>query len=66
MRWKKKNYDDNTIQNLLGEINVDPFAYFLEPLEDVAGFPNKVVSGLENLLECPFHGDNKPWSKIII
>ena len=66
VKEKKKNKDDNKIQNLLDNINVDPFAYFLKPLENVADFPNKVVSGLEKLLESPFHDNNKPWSKIII
>ena len=60
MKERKKNRGKNKIQDLLDTINADPFACFLKPLENVADFPNKVVSGLEKLLESPFHGDNKP------
>ena len=60
MKEKKKTRDKNKFQDLLDTINENPFSYFLKPLDNVKDFPDKVVSGLEKLLESPFNDDNKP------
>ena len=60
MKEKKKNKDENDFQDLLDTINENPFSYFLKPLNNVKDFPNKVVIGLEKLLESPFDENNKP------
>ena len=60
MKEKKKTKDENKFQDLLDTINENPFSYFLKPLDNVKDFPDKVVSGLEKLLESPFNDDNKP------
>ena len=59
MKEKKKNKKGNKFQDLLDTINENPFSYFLKPLNNVKDFPNKVVIGLEKLLESPFHDNNK-------
>ena len=63
MKEKKKTKDENKFQDLLDTLNENPFSYFLKPLDNVKDFPDKVVSGLEKLLESPFNDDNKPWYK---
>ena len=60
MKEKKKTRDKNKFQDLLETINENPFSYFLKPLDNVKDFPDKVVRGLEKLLESPFNDDNKP------
>jgi len=60
MKEKKKTRDKNKFQDLLDTINENPFSYFLKPLDNVKDFPDKVVRGLEKLLESPFNDDNKP------
>ena len=60
MKEKKKTRDKNKFQDLLDTINENSFSYFLKPLDNVKDFPDKVVSGLEKLLESPFNDDNKP------
>ena len=60
MKEKKKTKDENKFQDLLYTFNENPFSYFLKPLDNVKDFPDKVVSGLEKLLESPFNDDNKP------
>ena len=60
MKEKKKNNNGNEFQDLLDTINENPFSYFLKPLNNVKDFPNKVVIGMEKLLESPFNDDNKP------
>ena len=60
MKEKKITKDENKFQDLLDTFNENPFSYFLKPLDNVKDFPDKVVSGLEKLLESPFNDDNKP------
>ena len=55
MKEKKKNKNENKFQDLLDTINENPFSYFLKPLDNVKDFPDKVVRGLEKLLESPFN-----------
>ena len=55
MKEKKKNKNGNKFQDLLDTINENPFSYFLKPLNNVKDFPNKVVIGMEKLLESPFN-----------
>ena len=52
--------DQNKFQDVVDTINQNPFGYFLKPLDNVKDFPEKVVIGLEKLLESPFNDDNKP------
>ena len=60
MKEKNKNKHENKFQDVLDTINKNPFGYFLKPLDNVKDFPEKVVNGLEKLLENPFDDDNKP------
>jgi len=60
MKVKKKNIDQNKFQNIVDTINHNPFGCFFKSLDNVKDFPEKVVSGLEKLLESPFDDDNKP------
>ena len=60
MKVKKKNIDQNKFQDVVDTINQNPFGYFLKPLDNVKDFPEKVVIGLEKLLESLFNDDNKP------
>ena len=60
MKEKKKNNNGNKFQDLLDTINENPFSFFLKPLNNVKDFPNKVVIGMEKLLESPFNGNKKP------
>ena len=63
LEWKKKkkNKNKNKFQDVLDKINANPFAYFFKPIDNIKDFPNKVVIGLEKLLESPFDENNKPW-----
>ena len=60
VKEKKKKKDKNKFQDVLDTINEKPFSYFLKPLDHVKDFPNKVVIGLEKLLESPFDENNRP------
>ena len=60
MKKKKKNEDKNKFQDVLDTINENPFSYFFIPLDNIKDFPNKVVIGLEKLLESPFDENNRP------
>ena len=60
MKKKKKNKNKNKFQDVLDKINANSFAYFFKPIDNVKDFPNKVVIGLEKLLESPFDENNKP------
>jgi len=51
MKENKKNKNGNKFQDILDTINENPFSYFLKPLDNVKDFPNKIVSGMEKLLE---------------
>ena len=59
VKEKKKKKDKNKFQDVLDKINDNPFCYFIKPIDNVNDFPNKVVIGLEKLLESPFHDNNK-------
>ena len=48
------------VQDILDKINDNPCTYFFKPIDNVNDFPNKVVIGLEKLLESPFDENNKP------
>ena len=56
----KENKKGNKFQDILDTINENPFSYFLKPLDNVKDFPNKIVSGIEKLLESPFNDNKKP------
>ena len=60
MKEKKKKKDKNKFQDILDKINDNPCTYFFKPIDNVNDFPNKVVIGLEKLLESPFDENNKP------
>ena len=60
MKVKKKNIDQNKFQDVVDTINQNPFGYFLKPLDNVKDSPEKVVIGLEKLLESPFNDNKKP------
>ena len=60
MKEKKKNNYKNKFQDILDKINDNPCTYFFKPIDNVNDFPNKVVIGLEKLLESPFDENNKP------
>ena len=60
MKEKKKKKDENKFQDVLDTINEKPISYFFKQLDNVKDFPNKVVIGLEKLLESPFDENNKP------
>ena len=60
MKKKKKNKNKNKFQDVLDKINANPFAYFFKPIDNVKDFPNKIVSGIEKLLESPFNDNKKP------
>ena len=55
IKERKKNKDKNEFRDILDTINENPFDYFFKPLNNVKDFPDKVVSGLEKLLEGPFN-----------
>ena len=60
IKENKKNKNGNKFQDILDTINENPFSYFLKPLDNVKDSQDKVVIGLEKLLESPFNDNNKP------
>ena len=60
MKAKKKNIDQNKFQDIFYTINQNPFDYIFKPLDNVKDIPEKIVFGLEKLLESPFNKHNKP------
>ena len=58
MKAKKENTSQNKFQDTLDTMNKNPFGSLLKPLDNVKNFPERVVSGLEKLLESPFADDH--------